>query len=219
MPTLPPIRSAAIAVAAIGLAAGLAACNSSSINPSLNSVHKPGVSIERLAHSVRFEPDGSLSAAQALALEGFLKDNRVGYGDRLNIDDPNIIGQEARFAAIAAIVGKAGLLLDRTAAIPAGSAAAPGSVQLVVTRGQVVMPNCPDWRGGLDHEVTMSTRSNYGCAANRNLAAMVADPNDLQQGRTHSGVDAETITKAIDAWRQAPPSSQEGLQDVSATGD
>ena len=48
--------------------------------------------------------------------------------------------------------------------------------------------------------------SNFGCAVNGNLAAMVANPQDLVHGREGSGVgDNRTAVKAIDTYRKAAP--------------
>jgi pilus assembly protein CpaD len=58
--------------------------------------------------------------------------------------------------------------------------------------------------------------SNYGCAVNANLAAMVANPEDLVHGREGSGVgDARTATKAVETYRNATPTGTQGLKDIS----
>ena len=58
--------------------------------------------------------------------------------------------------------------------------------------------------------------SNMGCAVNSNLAAMVANPEDLIHGREGSGVgDTLTSTKAVDAYRKAPPTGNKGLLDIN----
>ena len=64
--------------------------------------------------------------------------------------------------------------------------------------------------------------SNYGCASRGNLAAMIADPNDLTTPRTYGGTDAMTATKPVKTLRDRvakPPESLAGLSDprVGAT--
>jgi pilus assembly protein CpaD len=60
--------------------------------------------------------------------------------------------------------------------------------------------------------------SNYGCATNTNLAAMIADPEDLVRGKTgDSQVDAALSGKAIKAYREAPTTGTKGLK-VETTG-
>ena len=58
--------------------------------------------------------------------------------------------------------------------------------------------------------------SNFGCAVNGNLAAMVANPEDLVHGREGSAVnDTLTATKAIDAYRKAEPTGNKGLIEIN----
>ena len=58
--------------------------------------------------------------------------------------------------------------------------------------------------------------SNMGCGVNTNIAAMIANPEDLVHGREGSGVgDASTASKAVDIYRKTPPTGTKGLQDIS----
>jgi pilus assembly protein CpaD len=61
--------------------------------------------------------------------------------------------------------------------------------------------------------------SNYGCASNAALAAMVADPTDLIQGReAGTGGDTATASKAIRAYRDTAPTGTKGLKNESTKG-
>ena len=76
--------------------------------------------------------------------------------------------------------------------------------QPVVTADRAMVPNCPNWKsGGVDSAAMTDT--NYGCAINSNLAAMVADPMDLVRGRTSDVTDTWSANRAIKAWREAEP--------------
>jgi len=58
--------------------------------------------------------------------------------------------------------------------------------------------------------------SNYGCSMNANLAAMVANPEDLIHGREGTGIgDTATGAKAVQFYRTTPPTGTKGLQDIS----
>jgi pilus assembly protein CpaD len=58
--------------------------------------------------------------------------------------------------------------------------------------------------------------SNFGCGVNSNVAAMVADPVDLIHGREGAAsVDAATAAKAVQYYRNAPPSGAKGLQEIN----
>ena len=63
---------------------------------------------------------------------------------------------------------------------------------------------------------TTSTMSNFGCGVNSNLAAMVANPEDLVHGREGTASPMpRTGTKAVNLYRTTPPTGTKGLQDVS----
>ena len=60
--------------------------------------------------------------------------------------------------------------------------------------------------------------SNYGCANNAALAAMIADPLDLVQGRGAGGAtDPITSSKAVRAYRDTAPSGSSGLKAESTS--
>ena len=62
--------------------------------------------------------------------------------------------------------------------------------------------------------------SNFGCSVNANLAAMIANPEDLVHGREGSGVnDALTATKAVETYRKAEPTGTKGLQQLNTKKD
>lgn len=79
--------------------------------------------------------------------------------------------------------------------------------QPVVTGNQAHVPNCPDWRSaGRDSAATTDT--NYGCAVNSNITAMVANPGDLLHGRTTDSSDAANTVKAVKAWNSMEATSK-----------
>lgn len=88
--------------------------------------------------------------------------------------------------------------------------------QPVVTNDLAYVPGCPDWKNTLEGEHE-SQSSNYGCATNGNLAAMIADPADLMRGRVDGGGDAELAYRAIKAWREVAPTSKSWVVTVPAT--
>jgi pilus assembly protein CpaD len=55
---------------------------------------------------------------------------------------------------------------------------------------------------------------------NSNIAAMIADPEDLIHGRDGTAVeDTRAAAKAVDMYRTKPPTGQGGLQAVSSKGN
>ncbi|MDB5698795.1 MAG: pilus assembly protein CpaD, partial [Alphaproteobacteria bacterium] len=136
-------------------------------------------------------------------------------GDRIAVED-QYAGAGAR-EEIARVAADYGLLLSNAAPITAG-AVQPGLVRVVVSRMTASVPNCPNWRQSHLPGAPVSTASEYGCATNSNLAAMIADPNDLVLG--HEGAvhgDPATAAKAIKQYRDAKLTGADGIQKVSTT--
>jgi pilus assembly protein CpaD len=208
------LRTLSLASAA---ALALAACGP--VNRSVNTVKAPTIETTRLAYDVRFAGYDGLGVDEARALEEWLASIKVAYGDRISVDDPVAAGAAARRAAIAGIVARFGLMVDDaapvTAALPAGMA------RVVVTRRQVTLPDCPDWRRASNPELAASSMSNFGCATVSNIALMVADPNDLVDSQTYPGADGHTTSKAINVYRERKPTGTGRLpkSDITTTGN
>lgn len=80
--------------------------------------------------------------------------------------------------------------------------------QPVVAGDHAYVPGCPDWTSAETSGAHEGQSSNYGCATNTNLAAMIADPADLLHGRGDDSHGADEATRAIKAWHEVPPSSK-----------
>ena len=157
-------------------------------------------------------PDGSLSSAESARLDGWFSSLDLGYGDSIYVD-----GAYAGAARdeVARSAGRYGLLLSDGVPVTAG-AVAPGTVRVVVSRTRASVPNCPNWSEKSQPNFANRSMSNTGCAVNSNLAAMVANPEDLIHGREgSSSVDVMTSAKAIQSYRSTAPTGQQGLKDIS----
>src|SRR3546814_11094827 len=93
-----------------------------------------------------------------------------------------------------------------------------GYLRVVVTRASASVPGCPNWDSKSSLNPVNATSSNYGCATNGNLAAMVADPNDLIKGTRDTGHDPLAATRAIQTYRTKPQTGAEGLSKVATSG-
>ncbi|MEN9925714.1 MAG: hypothetical protein RL268_1840 [Pseudomonadota bacterium] len=177
-------------------------------NPSLDSVHQPVVSRTNYTLDITTGPSG-ISIPEQRRLAGWFEALDLRYGDRITLDDPMRSG--ASRAAIEAVAGRYGLLVGDEAPVTPG-AVAPGTVRVVVTRSTAAVPGCPDWSAKSDGTLHNATSTNYGCATNANMAAMVADPEHLLKGASGQGVTTVmSSTKAIDSYREAPPTGEQGL--------
>ncbi|RIA37587.1 pilus assembly protein CpaD [Hephaestia caeni] len=206
-------RSLSLALALPALL--LAGCGGT-VNRGLESVHQPVVSRADYAFDLS-TANGHLAPGEAQRLDGWLVSLNVGYGDNVGIDDPSPYATPAR-AEVAQQVARYGLLLADTAPITA-QPLTPDTLRVVVTRMSASVPNCPDFSREGNHEFQGSMTSNFGCAVNSNLAAMVARPQDLVRGQPGApSVDPATATKAIQTFRAAKPTGAGGLQSETTGG-
>lgn len=196
----------------IGLCSAVAACNTSNYaNRGVESVNVPVVTSADYVFDAA-APDGALAPAEASRLQGWFQGLGLGYGDTIYVDGP--FADSAR-AQVAAIAGQYGLTVLPGAPVTAGMVQ-PGSIRVIVSRRRAVVPNCPNWSIPSEPNFNNHTSSNYGCSVNTNLAAMVANPEDLVHGREGVGVgDNDTAAKAVLLYRSTPPSGAKGLTNVN----
>ncbi len=157
-------------------------------------------------------PGGVLAPGEAERLNGWFRSLGVGYGDAVYVDGgySSVANSE-----VAAIAGNYGLMVTPGAPVTSGGIAT-NSVRVVVSRARAEVPNCPNWDRPSAPNWDNSTMPNFGCAVNSNLAAMVANPEDLFHGQAGSGIgDSATATRAINVYRKAEPTGTKGLQDIS----
>lgn len=188
-------------IAALALPLVLGACGSTgggSSNATLYSVHQPVV--ERNDFTLDLMAGaGGLSVPEQARLGDWFEAMRIGYGDRIAIDDP--VNSPAVREDVAAIASRYSLLLADGAPLTEGHID-PGRIRVVVTRSTASVPGCPDWNNGLSTTLGNRTSPGYGCSINSNLAAMVADPEHLLEGAHGNGETmVSTSRRAIEAYR------------------
>ena len=186
------------------------------LNRGLESVHQPVVS--RADYAIDLAAgSGGLDAGETQRLAAWFNSLGLGYGDRVAVDDPSGYNRAAR-QDVAGVAGRYGLLVAEGAPVTAGSVA-PGNVRVVVTRTSASVPGCPDWSRPAQPEYDASSMSNYGCAVNSNLAAMIANPEDLVHGQEPgSASDARTSAKAIQTYRDKQPTGAGALKNETTGG-
>lgn len=157
-------------------------------------------------------PNGSLLPGEAARLNAWFAGLNLGYGDSIYVDGPFAEGARSDVAQVA---GNYGLLVSANAPVTAG-AVVPGNVRVIVSRTRAEVPGCPNWSLPAQPNYNNRSMSNFGCAVNSNLAAMIANPEDLIHGREGSGVvDTLTSSKAVGAYRKAEPTGNKGLLDIN----
>lgn len=178
----------------------LAGCAGSTVsNRSTYSVHQPVV--QRTDYAIDLNTDGgNISAAEQARLGEWLDALQIGYGDRVAIDHGNGYPSNVAAKMVASVAADRGIILDAAAPVTGGEVAS-GMLRVVVTRSKASVPSCPDWSSSSDRNYNTANHSNYGCATNTNLAAMIADPEDLVSGRENKKLDNNSGKKAVDTYR------------------
>ena len=215
MPTR--MNRAAGATIALSLGLALSACNTTSaanpaINQSLDSVRQPVVERNTFALDVA-ATSGGLPVPEQRRLADWFESMSLGYGDRIGIDDA--MASTAVRDDVARIAGRYGLLVGDGAPVTPGYVD-PGKVRVVVTRSRAFVPGCPDWSVHVVDYGNNTTSPGFGCSVNGNMAAMIADPEQLLHGAAGKG---DTVimssTKAIEGYRAQPLSGAGGLKQES----
>lgn len=184
----------------------LAACGTA--NRGLEPIHQPVVQRSDYAIDMAASTAG-LAPGEQQRLGGWMEAMRVGYGDRVAIDDSAGVARAAH-EDVQAVAARYGLLVADDAP-PTGAPVAAGMVRVVVSRTRAFVPGCPDHSRMNDPNYNAHTGSDYGCATNTNLAAMVANPADLVRGATGTlAYEGDTAARAIGSLRAAKPTGEGG---------
>ncbi|MEH6682950.1 MAG: CpaD family pilus assembly protein [Qipengyuania sp.] len=198
---------------AVSLSLVLGACGGfPTENRSLYSARQPVVERTSFTLDVNTVGDG-LAVSEQQRVSGWFEAMGLGYGDRVSLDDPT--ANPALKDDLAALAGRHGLLVTEGSPVTAGYVE-PGQARIVVTRSTASVPGCPDWSANNEANEYNATYPGYGCAVNGNLAAMVANPEDLISGQQGTGQTVVTTsTKAIRSYREKAPTGAGDLTEVS----
>ena len=210
------------AVSALGLTvAGCATGQPQALNARSNysvySVHQPVVEHNNYVIDLRVDGD-RVSEAEMNRLAAWFDSIGARYGDRITVDEPRGYQSAAARNDVGRVVNDFGLMLSEQAAPVTEGEIAPGTIRIVASRASATVEGCPSYTNqGIDSPVR--TDSNYGCATNSNLAAMVADPDDLVRGRDSAGRDTSVVAgRAIRVYRERVPTGSQPLPSVTTRG-
>lgn len=214
---LPKLQGATRVLLLAGvLALPLAACNSPSadMNRSLESVRQPVVERNNYVFDISTLPGGGLAVSEQRRLLGWLEALDVGYGDRISLDDP--LDSDQTRGSVESLASRFGMIVADMAPVTEG-AIVPGTARVIVMRTEASVPGCPDWSAKIDNKTSNATSPGYGCAINGNMAAMVANKEDLVRGARSTGSTViMSNNKAIQAFREMPATGAGGLKSVSS---
>jgi len=162
--------------------------------------------------------DRGMTGAQRDTLLGFLDGYDKSAAPSLTIAIPR--GSANEVAALAAgrdfarLAVAAGVKRDRIvmtsyqSAVP--EASAPVRVAFVAVKAQT--DRCGRWPEDMLKTSENRHYADFGCSYQNNLAAQMANPNDLLGPRKPSEIDAERRGVVIDDYRSAAPSASQEVQ-------
>ncbi len=204
-------RAAGLAIA-IGAGLALSGCGGMATNRSLYSMNQPVVERTNYTFDVSTGA-GGLTYAEQRRLAGWFEAMDLRYGDRIALDDP--LQSSSTRAGVEALASRYGILVSETAPPTTGYVNA-GTARVILTRSTASVPDCPNWSAKSDVNLNNATSSNFGCATNGNLAAMVSNPEDLVKGATTVGnTVVMSANKAISTYRTKPST---GAGELKQTG-
>ena len=164
------------------LAFTLASCGAMGANTTMYSTNQPVVQRTNYALDVNVDGGSGISPFEENRISEWFSAMKLGFGDRVALDFGDGYTSASAKQTVSDLAAKYGMLLSETAPVTSG-AVVPGTVRVVVTRSTASVPNCPNWSKTTESNFNSANHPNYGCATNSNLAAMVADPEDLVRGR------------------------------------
>lgn len=131
-------------------------------------------------------------------------------------DNPQMRGQVQAISEILAARGVPSSRIEWRIATPVAAASAAGAA---VNSGPLVFSftryvasvarECGDWEKDFTSNYDNKTWSNFGCASQHNLAAMISDPADLKRPRATTPVDVDRRTVVIKAYREGQTTASE----------
>jgi len=184
------------------------------MNRSLESVRQPVVERNNFVFDVSTLPGGGLAVSEQRRLLGWLEALDLGYGDRISLDDP--LDSDQTRGSVESVATRFGVLLAEMAPVTEGDIA-PGTARVIVMRTEASVPGCPDWSQKVDNKLNNATSPGYGCAINGNMAAMVANKEDLVRGARGTGTTViMSNNKAIKTYREMPATGAAGLKEISS---
>jgi pilus assembly protein CpaD len=162
--------------------AGCGTIGATGTNTSMYSTNQPVVERTNYAIDVNLDGYSGIPGSERGRVTEWFDALKLGFGDRISVDYGDGVTNAAADQDISDLASLHGMVVSNTAPTTEGNII-PGTARIVVTRSSASVPDCPNWTKTTDANFNSSNHPNYGCAVNSNMAAMVADPEDLVRGR------------------------------------
>jgi pilus assembly protein CpaD len=164
------------------------------------------VSVTHRTLAVHFDPgETAPKPKDVAALNVLLATGDIVPGDTVRIEHAASVLADARARALAGALARQGL--KPTIVAPGG--APDGELRLVVEHAVATVPRCPNWTKPPGNDFDNTLHSDFGCSSAIDLAAMVADPRDLVEGRPLAPVVGDAAIWPIERYRTGAPEKPE----------
>jgi pilus assembly protein CpaD len=155
---------------------------------------------------------GSLNAQQRDTIVRFAQQAKSNYATTIHVRRPSGGGRGVAVAGtIERILIKQGvpesMIVQGTYSGDAGS-----PVVVSYIRTWAVTQECGNWDEDLAITYSNSGYANFGCAVQNNVAAMVANPNDLVMPRTETPSDPMRRSTVMNKYREGVPTNTQPPQ-------
>ena len=148
-----------------------------------------------------------MSADDAVKFDAFLADYRTRGSGSLGISVPNGAPSHAAITFFAERAAATGISRDKILVSTHDAANGDFRVDVSYIAYKASADSCGDWSQNLAFTLENQTPSNFGCAVQHNIAAMVADPRDLVSPRDSEARDTTRSQTIIDLYEQGKPSA------------
>ena len=207
----------AAAAASVLLAGSCAAPMNDGSSPVADPVVNHPIAVEPGMRSLRLSfsaADQGLMPEDAARMENFLADYRLHGSGSIVINAPQGQASHAAIGWFAERIAAFGVARDR---ILVATRETPGDfkIELSFVSYSASTDPCGDWSESLADTSSNLTPKNFGCSVQHNIAAMVADPRDLQGPRPMDGGDANRTVTVIGNYEQGKPTAAEKAQGQS----
>jgi pilus assembly protein CpaD len=123
-----------------------------------------------------------------------------------------------RLGALEARAIAAGIPKSRVELRLGDRGAGTGDAMLTFERYTAQAPECGDWSKNTADDWTNTPSSNFGCATQRNIGLMTADPKDLLRGQPVGSHDGAKLADTLGKYRSGSPTVA-GKQDATSWKD
>ncbi len=111
-------------------------------------------------------------------------------------------------------------ILNKEMAFEGSEALSGPSVLMKFTAAKSVVPKCGQWQSGATYNWSNRVQGNFGCATQRNIGLMVADPMDLEKAQPMSGKAPRNTNRQIYDYNypDVNPTGARGIAPLSGSG-